>query len=113
MKDGTNDMDHYVVETSTPRWLNTILVSIGGTLAAALLLWIANSQLTLVTTTAVMAEQVQHMTQIQTEQAKRYDGLLNQIWPRLRAHGSNIAILAREIESICKCKVKLTEPEEF
>ena len=38
---------------------------------------------------------------------------LNQVWPRLRAHGENLALLARQIEALCKCTVKLNDPEKF
>ena len=112
--------EHYVVEQTGPKWLITMLTSLGGVLMAALLLWIASSQLTLVTTTAVIqrdlqsqSEAIDNIHEQQKSALQRVNLNINQIWPRLRAHGENIEVLRQALESMCECKVKLAEPEKF
>ena len=112
--------DHYVVEQAAPKWINTALTSVGATLCGGLLLWIANGQQSMATEQAVIRQEVQQLraaNKTDTEAVKRnltrIEDLMNQVWPRLRVHGENIAILKAEIERICKCKVELKEPEKF
>ena len=44
--------EHYMVEQSAPRWVSTVLSTIGAALTAGLLLWIASSQLEISTNQA-------------------------------------------------------------
>ena len=110
--------DHVELVASAPTWITTVFTSIGGVLAAALLMWIATSQVEIVTTQAVIlnnqevqAEQLTASVEAQKQAVERLDHNFDQIWPRLRTHGENIAILTREIEELCDCKVDLKQPE--
>lgn len=112
--------EHYVVEQATPRWLSTGLTTTGAALITALLLWIASSQLEISTNQAVIMtkQEVQErkLDELKKSQAAQLGTLTNNqnnIWPRLRAHGENIAMLREKIEDICQCQVRLKDPEKF
>lgn len=100
--------------------IQTSLVTIGSTLAAGLLIWIASSQLDIVKNQIGVQRDVTTATHLMREVAEktemeiaRVDNHLNQVWPRLRVHGENIAILTRELEDLCECKIDLKKPEKF
>lgn len=112
--------DHYVVEPSAPKWLSTMLITIGSALIAALLMWIASSQLDINTKQAVILHKLESQEKLYTvdrEDTRSQLALLldnqNRIWPRLRAHGENIQILKRKFEEVCNCTIELKEPERF
>jgi hypothetical protein len=112
--------EHYVVEQTSPKWLTTALTSLGAALTGGLLLWIASSQLSITTEIAVVSRNQEVMVEKLTETTSateiRLDAiaaLVNQIWPRLRAHGENMEILRRELEELCQCKIDLKQPEQF
>ena len=106
--------------TATPKWVSTALTTIGAGLTTVLLVWIASSQVELITRQAVILNnqeairmQINETTTAQRDQMARMELNLNRVWPRLRTHGENIAILTREIEVLCKCKIILKLPEEY
>ena len=43
----------------------------------------------------------------------RLEKSIDTIWPRLRSHGENVEIVAREVERLCDCKINLNEPDKF
>ena len=101
-------------------WVGTILQSVGGTLVAILLMWIASNQVTIITSQAVLQRDFVSQAQSITRFIKHQDTTnsevkdwMSQIWPRLRTHGENIAVLKNELEDICKCPITLKRPEEF
>lgn len=108
------------IENSKQDWIFTILQSVGGTLVAILLVWIAGNQVKIITSQAVLqrdfAAQAKALDSF-TEGAKgkhtEVDSYLAQIWPRLRVHGENIEALRREIQALCGCIVQLKSPEKF
>lgn len=110
----------YYTSAETPKWIATILTSLGATLMGALLLWIASSQLSVSKEIAVLASAMQHMnTQIALERDDRakelefITGRFDRIWPRIRSNSANITILERRLEALCKCEVELQTPEEY
>ena len=112
--------EHYMVETTTPRWLSTALTTLGAALIASLLVWIATSQLKINTQMAVVLYKLEAQEASLDSVTNDIDGQIqilldnqNRIWPRLRGHGENIAILRQEIERLCDCKIQLQEPEPF
>ena len=112
--------DHYVIEQTSPKWLQTALTTIAATLMSGALIWIVNGQINLGRDNAVILTKLdlqqevyeETTTALRLEVATLLDNQ-NRIWPRLRTHGENIAILTREIEKLCNCKVELKEPERF
>ena len=114
------DTEHYVVEQTAPKWMTTALVTIGSGLVTVLLIWIASSQLELNTNVALMQQQMTNQEdkldvyiKEQSTQIGVLDRNQQRVWPRLRTHGENIAILKREIEKVCDCDIELEEPEQF
>lgn len=112
--------EHYVVEPGTPKWMATVLSSIGGVLASGLLLWIASSQLNISTTQAVILRDLAAQEELlkinvreQDKDLKQLNSRMDQIWPRLRAHGENITLIKDKLEVLCKCKIQLRQPEQF
>lgn len=112
--------EHYVVEQATPRWLSTGLTTVGAALVTALLIWIAASQLEINTQQAVILVKLENQQHLYTKQKESVDSRLsllldnqNRIWPRLRAHGENLQIVARELEKYCNCDIKLKDPEPY
>jgi len=107
-------------ERRTANWVGTILQSVGGTIMAILLVWIASNQVTIITSQAVLqrdfvaqAESLKRFTRSAEVTHAEVKEWLEQIWPRLRAHGENLEVLAREIEDLCQCPVDLKRPEDF
>ena len=108
------------VERRYSHWVATILQSIGGTLIAILLVWIAGNQVTIITSQAVLQEKFSAQAKAQLsfisgagythEEIKEW---FEQIWPRLRAGSENTEILKSEIEDLCNCIITLNEPEPF
>lgn len=47
------------------------------------------------------------------ERIERVESRIKTVWPRLRAHGENIAILSRQLELLCQCKIELNQPQTF
>jgi hypothetical protein len=76
--------------------------AIGGTLSAAFIIWMTSSQLSITTSLARIQDKQLHFT-----------SRLDMVWPRLRSHGEDIAILQKEIEKLCQCSIQLTRPERF
>lgn len=114
------EQEHYVVEQVAPKWVGTILTSMGATLAAGLLLWIANGQFKLALEQAKTRETLTNFAEVVQKsnndlliRMNRLQTNQDRIWPRLRAHGENAEILKREIEALCKCDIELNDPEEY
>lgn len=112
--------EHYVVEQSTPKWMSTVLSTVGAALTAGLLMWIASSQLTISTNQAVIINKLEAQKEVINISNNNTDlqieilhERLNQVWPRLRAHGENIAVVKRKLEALCDCNIDLNEPEQF
>jgi len=102
------------------RWITTFMTTVGAVLVASLLLWIATTQASIITSQAVLQQQFQAQTEAfnSYNQADRTGDLevkewFKQIWPRLRVHGENVAILKRYMEDVCACEVELKKPERF
>ena len=102
------------------KWLATALQSIAGVLISILLAWIAQNQVEIITSQAVLqrdfstqSEAINRFVKRTDEQNEEVKKWISQIWPRLRAHGENIEVLRNEIEDICKCPIELKKPEEF
>ena len=83
-------------------------------------MWIANSQLEISTNQAIIMtkqeSQEQKLDELKETQSAQLKGIADShdtIWPRLRAHGENISMLREKIEDICKCEVRLNQPEKF
>lgn len=100
--------------------LITALASIGAILTSGTLMWIGSSQLQLTTDMALTQQQVAQLQDSveryfneQETQLNRMIDNQNRIWPRLRAHGENIEILRREMETITGKDIKLVEPDKF
>ncbi len=102
------------------RWVTTFLTTMGAMLIGSLLIWIASNQVNIVTSQAVL----QRDFQAQTRAFNAYNEIdragdlevrewFKQIWPRLRVHGENVAILKRYMEDVCVCEVELKQPERF
>jgi len=102
------------------KWFINFLATVGAVLMASLLLWIANTQASIITSQAVL----QRDFQAQAEAFRSYNEIdragdlevkewFKQIWPRLRVHGENVAILKRYMEDVCACEVELKKPERF
>jgi len=96
-------------ESPQPAWYVTLLATLGAGLLMSMLLWVGASLTSLQTTTAVMAKEMHGVTAAMTAVDKR----LTRVWPRLRAHGENIEVLKRELETLCDCTIKLNDPEQF
>lgn len=101
-------------------WLITWISSVGGTLVAVLLMWIASNQVTLITSQAVLQRdfvaQADALKTYTTEGKftdKEIKEWMAQMWPRLRNNTENIEILRAVFESFCDCDVDLNEPEKF
>lgn len=100
--------------------LGVIMQSVAGTLIGVLLMWIAGNQVTLGKGQAVLqrdfvaqADSVSlYMARAEKDNQEMREWM-SQVWPRLRTHGENIAILKNEIEDVCACKIELKRPEEF
>jgi len=60
-----------------------------------------------------LSEEVRGSSSTAAAHINRLEVSINTVWPRLRAHGENLALLARHIETLCKCSVKLNDPEKF
>ena len=101
-------------------WFATVLQSIGGTIAAILLVWIASNQVTIITSQAVL----QRDFVAQSDALKTFTRNANfthdevkewftQVWPRLRAHGENVELLRNEVEDVCSCSIDLKTPDDF
>jgi len=112
--------EHYVVETATPKWIVTGLTTIGAALVGGLLLWIAKGQFTTAVEQGKMAVQMNNLIRIVEDNNHSVnDNLItlrqnqDRIWPRLRSHGENIAILRHELEQLCNCEIVLEEPETY
>ena len=110
----------YYQSAEAPKWIATILTSLGATLVGALLLWIASSQLSVSRDIAVLANSMEAMREQQVadgiERAQELDyitGRFDRIWPRIRANNTNITILHRKLEELCDCEVQLSDPEAF
>ena len=113
-------VDHYVVEPVAPKWVGTALTTVGAALVTALLVWIATSQLDINTQMAVVLYKLESQEELIEQNIKDVDDELdilldnqNRIWPRLRAHGENIQVLAQILEKHCDCKIELKDPEPF
>ncbi len=107
-------------ETIHYKWLATFLTTIGAVLTASLLIWIATSQVSIITSHAILQKDIQAQTEaleVYNESHRTGDleikEWFKQIWPRLRVHGENVAILKRYMEDICQCEVELKKPERF
>ena len=103
-----------------PQWLGAFLTTIGAMLAGSLLIWIAANQVSIVTSQAVLQRdfQAQAKAILEYNTIDRAGDLevkewFKQIWPRLRVHGENVAILKRYMEDVCACEVELKQPERF
>ena len=101
-------------------WVMVLLTAIGGTLASALLIWIAGTQVSIqigqgviVTKFEAQAEAMsEYMSSMRAEQLQQ-SILIGKIWPRLRAHDESLALIVREVQEVCKCKIDLPEPDQF
>jgi RNA polymerase-interacting CarD/CdnL/TRCF family regulator len=60
-----------------------------------------------------LAEEVRGASGISTERINRLEASLNTLQLHSRAHKSDIILLARHIEALCDCTVKLHDPEKF
>ena len=60
-----------------------------------------------------LSEEVRGSSGTAAAHTARLETSFNTVWPRLRAHGENIALMARQVEALCKCDIKLHDPEKF
>ena len=102
------------------RWVTTFLTTIGAMLVGSLLIWIANNQVNIVTSQAVLQRDFQAQTRAFNEYNKvdragdlEVREFIANIWPRLRNNSQNITILKKHMEDVCVCEVELKRPEKF
>jgi len=112
--------EHIVIQPQPTKWLVTALASLGVVLSGALLISIASNQKEMSTTMAVMQSEFAAQSRafneynaVNRRDSQEVRDWLAQIWPRLRVHGENAEILKRHLESLCKCKIELNDPERF